>query len=147
MEFLGVPAQGEELAFPLNDADYQDIDAISETKSLSPGVYVCIHVGACMPERRWPVENFAAAALGLIEGGWPIVLTGTAAEADIAEVAQPPEVSGDFFGVFAHPVIIGADHADCDRFGGAETHDLADDVPRLEAEGGELGLLSCFGLG
>ena len=51
------------------------------------------------------------------------------------------QLGGDLLRVLADLVVIGADHADRDRLRGAEAHDLAHDVARLESEGGLLGLL------
>ena len=84
MEFLGTPARGEHLEFPLGDDDEAALDAIPEASDLVPGGYVCIHPGASVAERRWPAERFAAVGRALADRGMQIVLTGTTAEAELA---------------------------------------------------------------
>jgi ADP-heptose:LPS heptosyltransferase len=86
MTFLGIRARGEELEFPLDGRDLEDFKAIPEAKALKPGAYICIHAGASVAERRWPAEGFAVVGRVLADRGWPIVLTGTAPEADVGRV-------------------------------------------------------------
>jgi ADP-heptose:LPS heptosyltransferase len=74
-EFLGAPARGEHLEFPLTPEDYR------AAARLAAGEYVCIHPGASVPERRWPAGRFAVVADALAARGLKVVLTGTAAEA------------------------------------------------------------------
>jgi len=72
---LGLPRRGTGLEFPLRDEDREALVA------LWPGAregrrYVCVHAGAQLPSRRWPVERFAAVADHLAAGGIEVVLTG-----------------------------------------------------------------------
>ena len=46
---------------------------------------VVVHPGAAFPARRWPAERFAAVARWAAEQGWPVVVTGLAAEKELAE--------------------------------------------------------------
>jgi ADP-heptose:LPS heptosyltransferase len=46
---------------------------------------VVVHPGAAFPARRWPAERFAAVARWAAEQGWPVVVTGSAAEKELAE--------------------------------------------------------------
>ena len=85
MGHLGYGSRGKELEFPLDEADRMAWRTICDKHGLRIGGYVCVHPGARMPSRRWPVERFAAAAGQLGERGWPIVLTGTPAEAPLAQ--------------------------------------------------------------
>jgi ADP-heptose:LPS heptosyltransferase len=53
---LGIAADGEHLAFPLRDDDEQHL------RQAWPGrdevaSYVCLHAGAQLPSRRWPVAR------------------------------------------------------------------------------------------
>ncbi len=80
VEFLGAPPRGEHLEFPLRPKDFRAADRAAD---LAPGTYVCVHPGASVPERRWPAERFAAVADALAARGPAVVLTGTAAEADL----------------------------------------------------------------
>jgi ADP-heptose:LPS heptosyltransferase len=83
VEFLGAPARGEELEFPLGDRDLASLSAIDAARGLEPRRYVCVHPGASCAERRWPVERFAAVARHLTGRGFRVVLTGTAAESGL----------------------------------------------------------------
>lgn len=80
MEFLGMPLQGDELEFPLFEADWQQFDQLKQQFHLQKD-YICIHPGARKSDRRWPVENFAHVADGLAALGLQIVLTGSKDEA------------------------------------------------------------------
>ncbi len=96
MEFLGCPAQGERLEFPLTRADEREFDALPEAARLAPGSYVCIHPGARYRSRRWPVERFAAVGDALSSTGLHVVLTGSADEyaltASVARSMRAPSL-------------------------------------------------------
>ena len=49
VEFLGVPARGTHLEFPLRPEDHRALLDIPESRRLQPGQYVCVHVGASTP--------------------------------------------------------------------------------------------------
>jgi len=83
VEFLGVPARGTHLEFPLRPEDYRALENIPEARRFQPGRYVCVHVGASTPARRWPLWNFVEVAGWLADRGLPIALSGTAAEAGL----------------------------------------------------------------
>lgn len=80
---LGYPAAGTHLDFPLRPADEAGWRELAARHGLEAGRYVCIHPGARMLSRRWPVERFAAAARVLGED-WRIVLTGSTDEMPLA---------------------------------------------------------------
>lgn len=89
LEFLGIPAQSENLEFPIQAADWRSLSAIQETHNLCPGKYVCIHPGASVPSRRWSPGQFAAVADALADRGLQVVLTGSVAELELTQaVAQ-----------------------------------------------------------
>jgi ADP-heptose:LPS heptosyltransferase len=88
MEHLGVPLRGEQLEFPVTDADGAELDGIPDASDLSERSYVCLHPGGRSPARRWALEHFAAVADRLAEEGWTVVLTGTAAERELGERLQ-----------------------------------------------------------
>jgi ADP-heptose:LPS heptosyltransferase len=94
VEFLGMPAQGECLEFPVYDSDRQ---ALKAQAGISPGEArqcVCIHPGASVPERRWPADKFAVVARALAARGLRVVLTGTAPEAELTrQVARAAGVA------------------------------------------------------
>jgi len=57
---------------------------------------VVVHPGAAAPARRWPATRFAAVARGLAAGGWPVVITGDAAEQSLAQqVARSARLPDD----------------------------------------------------
>jgi ADP-heptose:LPS heptosyltransferase len=82
MEFLGVPLRGDQLEFPLFEANWKSLQKIKEQFDLYKD-YVCIHPGARKPERRWPPEKFAKVADGLSARGYQVVLTGSKEEAEL----------------------------------------------------------------
>lgn len=89
LDFLGFPAQGEYLEFPVYNADHKRLSELIQSSCLEPGRYVCVHPGASVPERRWPAERFAAVAKAIAAGGLRVVLTGTGPEAELtAQVAR-----------------------------------------------------------
>jgi ADP-heptose:LPS heptosyltransferase len=83
IEFLGVPLAGDELEFPLSEADWQKFRAVDEAAELMSSDYVCVHAGARYHSRRWPAERFAVVADALAKRGMRVVLTGTTGEAEL----------------------------------------------------------------
>ncbi len=83
VEFLGLPTQGEHLEFPLRREDFRALEALPGTEQLQAGDYVCLHPGASVAERRWPVEWFAAVGTALARRGLRLVLTGSEGEANL----------------------------------------------------------------
>jgi ADP-heptose:LPS heptosyltransferase len=100
LEHLGIPTRGDELEFPVREADRERLAAVEVARELRPGEYACVHPGASVPKRRWPPERFAAVADALQARGLRVVLTGTAAEADLvagvirATVGRPLSLAG-----------------------------------------------------
>ncbi|RPI24763.1 MAG: lipopolysaccharide heptosyltransferase family protein, partial [Acidobacteria bacterium] len=81
LEHLGIPLKGEHLEFPLSPADEREAAELQEAGKLPTGQFVCLHVGARDPRRRWPIEKFLEVGKGLVARGFRVVLTGTAEEA------------------------------------------------------------------
>jgi ADP-heptose:LPS heptosyltransferase len=89
VEFLGLPTQGDHLDFPLRNEDFRALARIEGVEKLHPGEYVCLHPGASVPKRRWPVEWFAGVGAALARQGLRLVLTGSASEVELTvAVAQ-----------------------------------------------------------
>ncbi|NJN87257.1 MAG: glycosyltransferase family 9 protein [Leptolyngbyaceae cyanobacterium SL_7_1] len=81
LEFLGVPLQGDQLEFPVDASDRQNLAAVFS----SAHPYVCLHPGASVAARRWSPANFAHVGNALAAQGWRVVLTGTAAEVSLTQ--------------------------------------------------------------
>ncbi|AKJ30600.1 glycosyltransferase family 9 protein [Caldimonas brevitalea] len=85
---LGVARQGRGLEFPVQEADRCALERVWPASRRCAGEYVCLHAGAQLRSRRWPVARFAAVADHLAQQGCPVVLTGTPAEAGLARELQ-----------------------------------------------------------
>ncbi|MEX2536692.1 MAG: glycosyltransferase family 9 protein [Trueperaceae bacterium] len=81
LEFLGIPAQGDELEFPVQAQDGEELFGVWERAPEAS--YVCLHPGATEPQRRWPAERFSAVGDELAAQGFTVVLTGTTAEREL----------------------------------------------------------------
>jgi ADP-heptose:LPS heptosyltransferase len=82
---VGIPLQGEDLEFPLFEEDWLVLETIPEVCSLRIDKYVCIYPGASVSDRRWSPPQFAVVADAIANLGFRIVLTGTAAEANLTQ--------------------------------------------------------------
>lgn len=80
MRHLRLPDRGTELEWPHLAGDDDD-PALAAFRHEN---YVCVHPGARLLSRRWPVERFAAVADRLAACGYAIVITGAADEAGLA---------------------------------------------------------------
>ena len=85
VEFLGARSRGEQLEFPLVELDRLEVEGLDEAGQLPPGGYVCVHPGGRGPARRWPPAQFARVAQHLARRGYPVVVTGTAAERPLVD--------------------------------------------------------------
>jgi ADP-heptose:LPS heptosyltransferase len=86
LNFLGIPAAGDELEFPLLE---EDITAFRQLAFPFEGKrYICIHPGSRDVNRQWPPACFAALADQYAAEGYNIVITGTAAEIPLADEVQ-----------------------------------------------------------
>jgi ADP-heptose:LPS heptosyltransferase len=83
LTFLGIPAQGETLEFPLHAIDIQALEAIKAIHPLRR--YICIHPGASVVSRRWSPQQFAIVADALTQRGFQVVLTGSASEQPLTQ--------------------------------------------------------------
>jgi ADP-heptose:LPS heptosyltransferase len=82
--FLGAPAVGSYLEFPLSEDDERELSQSGLAAGLVPGSYICIHPGARSRDKCWPPHHFAELADRLAdEFAMSIVLTGSASEADL----------------------------------------------------------------
>lgn len=86
-DHLGLARDGTHLDFPVTDGDRQALGRLWPD-SAAAGAYVCVHVGAQLPSRRWHPERFAEVADGLAASGRRVALTGTAAEAELCRDVQ-----------------------------------------------------------
>jgi hypothetical protein len=81
---LGFIDQGTNLEFPLLDEDAAELSAAEKLRGLTSRTYVCIHPGASVREKCWPVDHFARIGLLLRQKNLTVVATGNRREADLA---------------------------------------------------------------
>ena len=104
VQFLGAGSDDHALEFPIVPSDRAELRAglaaLTESRPLDAGTYVCVHPGARFRSRRWPIERFAAVADALASHGLTICVTGTAQEADVtaavaaAMYTEPIDLTG-----------------------------------------------------
>ena len=82
-DHLGIARQGTELEFPLRRADHDALACVWPA-SARPERYVCLHAGAQLASRRWPLDRFALLAEAVAASGRTVVLTGAAGELGLA---------------------------------------------------------------
>lgn len=83
---LGLPRDGLHLELPLQLCDRLAVAQRWPQLAQRPDAsYVCLHAGAQLPSRRWPVARFAQVATALVAAGQTVVLTGTADERPLAD--------------------------------------------------------------
>ncbi|HWJ95258.1 MAG TPA: glycosyltransferase family 9 protein [Telluria sp.] len=86
VERLGAAPAGDYLEFPLLREDDHELRESGVADGLRSGNYICVHPGARTRDKCWPPQHFAEVADRLAgEFGVDVVLTGSAAEADLAE--------------------------------------------------------------
>jgi ADP-heptose:LPS heptosyltransferase len=85
MDFLGIPLQGDELEFLLQEIDFLELNQIPEMRYLQQVKYICIHPSSNLSERQWSIEHFAKVGDAIATRGYQVVLTGTIAEANLTE--------------------------------------------------------------
>ncbi len=72
----------------------------SGTGGTFDGAYVVVHPGTSVPARAWPSERHRSLVAALVDGGWPVVVTGSPAEQALtASVAAGPSGAVDLGGV------------------------------------------------
>jgi len=93
-EALGARTQGTGLELPLTREDWAEWEALAACAALYRRPYVCIHPGARLASRRWPLDRFAEVGRVLADDGWRVVVTGAASERDLTgELAR--RIGGD----------------------------------------------------
>lgn len=85
MEFLGIPANGRALEFPVAPAELTEAAALLGEHGIGDKPYVCIHPGARDIRRWWAPRKFAEVADALAAKGYAIVFTGTQEEHSAVE--------------------------------------------------------------
>lgn len=83
MEYLGIPAQGRYLEFPLSLQDEEQLRELG--LPISPRQYACIHPGSRGNWRQWPPEYFARMADRCASRGLQVVITGSREEKQLAD--------------------------------------------------------------
>ena len=85
LQFLGAPSTDPTLELPIERTELDAWRELARKEKLSRGRFVCIHPGARLPSRRWPVERFVAIAWQLAGAGLRVVVTGASEERAIAD--------------------------------------------------------------
>ena len=80
VEALGVERAGTHLEFPLTAEDRAEAGELLARRGLRAGAYVCVHPGAKLRTRRWPIGRFREVAATFVGRGWRIALTGSGDE-------------------------------------------------------------------
>lgn len=84
LDALGVQHDGADLEFPIMPSDLHELAHSEAGRKLPAGPYVCFHPGARWRDKCWHPARFARVADALArECGVAVVLTGSAAEADL----------------------------------------------------------------
>lgn len=66
-------------------ADQGDLRLAAPSAAPAVADAVVVHPGAAYPSRRWPPGRFAEVARWAVDQGWPVTVTGSPAERDLAE--------------------------------------------------------------
>jgi ADP-heptose:LPS heptosyltransferase len=88
VQALGIPAEDASLAFPLRADDHRAADRLLRAFAVDPARAVIVHPGAQWPSRRWPLDRFAQVADAVSEAGFKVLVTGTSAEAALADAVR-----------------------------------------------------------
>ena len=85
---LGIPADDASLSFPLREEDHDEAARLLRAFALDPATAVVVHPGAQWASRRWPLDRFAQVADAVSDMGMKVILTGSAAEATLADAVR-----------------------------------------------------------
>ncbi|HEX9675692.1 MAG TPA: glycosyltransferase family 9 protein [Anaerolineales bacterium] len=80
---LDIPAQGEDLEFPLQSRDLELRRQVKQAYGLQTLEYACLQPATSSADGVWPLERFAALADELKEREVPVVLIGRRAEPEL----------------------------------------------------------------
>jgi len=84
---LGAPRQGVGLDFPFDGRDHAAAAALLHDAGIRRP-FAVIHPGSQLPSRRWAPDRFAAVADALAGRGLAVVITGSAAEGELARAVR-----------------------------------------------------------
>ena len=90
-EMAGGAPDIHDLGWLLGGARSSVTDAFTQTLAEKPVQSYAVLVPGCSlskPEKRWPAENFAALARRFIDNNISVVLTGTAADKNVADMVE-----------------------------------------------------------
>lgn len=79
----GCPPAGRDLELPVTEDEQREAADQLDRAGLRGRAFACVHPGASGPDRRWPAASFARIGDDLAARGLPVVLTGSAGEAEL----------------------------------------------------------------
>lgn len=88
LQHLGLAAEDDGLSLPVSAEEEQAAKLLALRYGLQLERTVCIHGGARLASRRWPLERYAQVARSLGMEGWHIALTGSEEEGPLASQLQ-----------------------------------------------------------
>ncbi len=100
VESLGFVARDRRLAVAIPDGARRAVPALLAHAGLDPDrPFVLLHPGASASARRYPADRYGAVARGLIERGWPVLVTGVEREAEtVASTLRSAPLAGSLVG-------------------------------------------------
>ena len=104
LRHLGGDGDDATIDLPIQAQEYREARLLLSQAGLVGRPYVCIHAGARLASRRWPLARFRAVAEQLAADGYGLALTGSAAEIaqnnELRAALQLPAATplGDFAG-------------------------------------------------
>jgi ADP-heptose:LPS heptosyltransferase len=88
VQALGVAADDASLSFPLRADDEDAAERLLRAFAIDPARAVIVHPGAQWPSRRWALDRFAQVGDAVAETGFKVIITGTGAEAALADAVR-----------------------------------------------------------
>lgn len=96
MSHLGADGANEAIELPVSEDESAEAASLLDELRVQQRPLICVHGGARLPSRRWPVERFGKVAEHFARAGYAILLTGSAGERELVrELHAHLEVPAD----------------------------------------------------